>query len=206
MATADPEKNDLDMVTEPSIETATILQRIATGDSLAVEDCLQRYSGLVWSLSRRWLSNSADAEDASQEIFLEIWKKAKSFDPSRSSEAAFVTLITRRRLIDRLRRTSSTASTLNMSAIEFDVAEEATVQPAELADEAGKALRCIERLSSEQKQVIELSIHHGCSHSRIAERLSLPLGTVKSFARRALLQLKDCMAKSAMVTSDGGVL
>ncbi|KAA1261807.1 ECF RNA polymerase sigma factor SigK [Rubripirellula obstinata] len=210
MATVNPEKNILNMVTETAIEPATILQRIAAGDSLAVEDCLQRYGGLVWSLSRRWLSNSADAEDASQEIFVEIWKKAKSFDPSKSSEAAFVTLITRRRLIDRLRRTSSTANTLNMSAIEYDVPEEVTVQPAELAaelaDEADKALRCIERLSSQQKQVIELSIHHGCSHTHIAERLSMPLGTVKSFARRALLQLKDCMAKSAVVTAEGGTL
>ena len=192
--------------TESQAEPDSILQRIAAGDSGAVEDCLQRYGGLVWSLSRRWLANNADAEDASQEVFVEIWKKANRFDPSKSSEAAFVTLITRRRLVDRLRKTSSTANTMVMSAIDFDVPQEVTVQPAELADEAGKALRCIGKLSSEQQQVIQLSIHHGCSHRIISDRLSMPLGTVKSFARRALLQLKDCMAKPAISTTDGGAV
>ncbi len=184
----------------------TILQRIALGDETAVEDCLQQYGGLVWSLANRWLTNTTDAEDAAQEIFVEIWKKAKSFDPCQAAESTFVTLIARRRLIDRLRRSSASMDTLSISAVEFDIPEQVTIEPLELADEANKALACVRRLSAEQQQVIELSIYRGFSHSHIAERLAMPLGTVKSFARRSLLQLRECMNKTAWITTEGGAL
>jgi RNA polymerase sigma-70 factor (ECF subfamily) len=184
----------------------TILQRVATGDESAVEDCLQRYGGLVWSLASRWLNNTADAEDAAQEIFVEIWKNAKSYDPCQAAESTFVTLIARRRLIDRIRRNSSAVDTLSISAKEFELPAEVTIEPVELADEANKALACVRRLSTEQRQVIELSIYRGFSHSHIAERLTMPLGTVKSFARRALLQLRECMNHAAWATTKGGAL
>lgn len=191
---------------EPATESPTILQRIAMGEPAAVEDCLHQYSGLIWSMAKRWLPNSADAEDGCQEIFLEIWKKADSFDPTKSGEVTFITLIARRRLIDRMRRSSGSVNTLSISAIEFEIPDDVTMQPSELADEAGKAFACVKKLSAKQQQVIQLSIHDGLSHGVIAERLSMPLGTVKSFARRALLQLRDCMNRPALLTSEGGAL
>ena len=69
-----------------------ILNRIATGDSTAVQDCLKTYGGLVWSLARRMLRNSDDAEDVVQEIFVDIWKNAERFDASQSSETTFVAM------------------------------------------------------------------------------------------------------------------
>lgn len=187
-------------------ESPTILQRIAVGEQAAVEDCLHQYSGLIWSMAKRWLPNSADAEDACQEIFVEIWRKADSFDSAKSGEVTFITMIARRRLIDRVRRRSVGVDTLSISAIEFEIPDDVTVEPSELADEASKALACVKKLSAEQQQVIQLSVHHGLSHRIIAERLAMPLGTVKSFTRRALLQLRDCMNRPALVTSEGGAL
>src|SRR5215813_5986353 len=85
---------------QPAPELA-LLARVASGDRGAVRDCIARYGGLVWSIARRF--EGADAEDAVQEIFLDLWKSAARFDPRIASESAFVAMITRRRLIDRRR-------------------------------------------------------------------------------------------------------
>lgn len=181
----------------------TILQRIAAGDATAVDECLEQYGGLVWSLAKQLTRNQDDAEDAAQEVFVELWQKAHAFSPSKSSETTFIAMVARRRLIDRLRRDERQPMTASVSSDAIDLSEPAAVDPAELADEAAKAARCLEKLSKEQQGVITLSVHHGLSHKLIAEKLSMPLGTVKSYARRALLQLRDCMMRSA-VASNGG--
>src|ERR1041385_2281154 len=85
---------------QPAPELA-LLARVAGGDPRAVRDCIARYGGLVWSIARRF--EAADAEDAVQEIFLDLWKSAARFDGRIASEAAFVAMIARRRLIDRKR-------------------------------------------------------------------------------------------------------
>ena len=84
--------------------TSTILQSVADGNAAAVDECLGKYGGLVWSLARRLCPRHEDAEDAVQEIFVEIWRNAAKFDPEIASEATYVTMIARRRLIDRNRR------------------------------------------------------------------------------------------------------
>ena len=86
-----------------SVPTSSIFARIAGGDESAVKECMDAYGGLVWTLARRFTDSVADAEDASQEIFLEIWKSAGRYDPSMGKEATFIATIARRRLIDRMR-------------------------------------------------------------------------------------------------------
>ena len=82
----------------------TFLERIAAGDPLAVDGCLEKYRGLVWSIARRFAGNHADAEDAVQEVFVELWRHAGRFDPAVAAESTFVATVARRRLIDRHRR------------------------------------------------------------------------------------------------------
>ena len=89
----------------------TILQRVARADAAAVDECLNAYGGLVWSLARRLCRKHEDAEDAVQEIFVEIWRKAEKFDPDVASESTYITMIARRRLIDRFRRRSREPNT-----------------------------------------------------------------------------------------------
>jgi len=83
----------------------TVLRRIAGGDSAAVRECIDRYGALIWSLARRLSRSSPDAEDATQEIFLDLWRNAGRFDESKGSEKLFIAMLARRRLIDRLRKT-----------------------------------------------------------------------------------------------------
>lgn len=185
------------METSETLPTVSALQRIARGDASAVDDCLEQYGGLVWSLSRRYCRADADAEDAAQEIFVELWKNAGRFDPAKASEATFVSMIARRRLIDRHRRGQSSPDTVSIQESVFDVSRGSDIDRVELSDEAAKAAGCMEKLSTNQQEILTRSIHHCEPHASIAKTLKMPLGTVKSYARRGLLQLRECMERPA---------
>lgn len=169
-----------------------ILNRISAGDSDAVQDCLKTYGGLVWSLARRMLRNSEDAEDVVQEIFVDIWKNAERFDPSQSSETTFVAMIARRRIIDRIRYSARriSADSLEDVLVEPTNRGDQTMQTSVEANEAAKALAA---LRPEQQQVLQLSIVEGLSHQEIADATGMPLGTVKTHARRGILQAREIL-------------
>jgi RNA polymerase sigma-70 factor (ECF subfamily) len=167
-----------------------ILKRIAAGDKTAVQDCLDTFGGIVWSLARRMSPNTDDAEDAVQEIFLDVWKNAERFDEAQASETTFIAMIARRRLIDRLRKTYRQPNT--------DSLEDILTEPTKGGDpdvqfciEAKEAAKAMKSLRPEQRQVLHLSIVQGFSHQEIADALQLPLGTVKTHARRGLLQVRE---------------
>ena len=176
-----------------SIES--VLAQVAKREPESLNYCIERYGNLVWSLARRYSPSQADAEDAVQEIFLEIWQKADRFNPTLSAETTFVTMIARRRLIDRYRKQSRLVETTS-SESDFDEQPDLSGSAsAELMDEAAKATRCLDSLVSNQRDILRKSIHEGKSHSQISTELQMPLGSVKSFARRGLIQLRQCMDK-----------
>ena len=172
--------------------TQTTLQKIAAGDQSAVQDCLKSYGGLVWSLARRMLRNQDDAEDAVQEIFLDIWKNAGRFDPAQASETTFVAMIARRRLIDKIRHTQRriSADSIDEVLAEPSTRDDKVMQTNVEAREAAKAL---DQLRPEQRQVLQLSIVHGLSHQEIADSIGMPLGTVKTHARRGIIQVREIL-------------
>jgi len=168
------------------------LERVGRGESGAADELLDRFGGLVWSLARKLSSTESDAEDAAQEIFLDIWKSASRYDPSVAAEATFVAMIARRRLIDRRRKAGRRPDEVG---IVEEAEPDATRVPldaadAELADDAREAM---EGLSDEQQRVLQLSIFHGLSHDRIARATQMPLGTVKTHARRGMIRLRGLL-------------
>jgi RNA polymerase sigma-70 factor (ECF subfamily) len=169
-----------------------ILKRIASGDREAVASCLDEYGGLVWSIARKMLRNTDDAEDAVQEIFIDIWKNAGRFDEKLSSETTFVAMIARRRIIDRIRRTSRriAADSLEDIVTEPQLRDDRKVQLSVEAEEAAVVLRA---LKPEQQQVLQLSIVQGLSHQEIADVTGIPLGTVKTHARRGIIQAREML-------------
>jgi RNA polymerase sigma-70 factor (ECF subfamily) len=172
----------------------TILDKIAAGQPEALERCLTRYGSLVWSLARRWSPTFADAEDATQEIFTDLWRAAPRFDPRREpSEATFVAMIARRRLIDRYRKQTRQPNT---TELEHSLTVPASMQPdrLELGEEAGRVRELLEQLRPEERHVLELTFFHGLSQSEISQRIQLPLGTVKTHARRGLIRLRELAA------------
>ena len=174
-----------------STPARSIFARIADGDSTAVKECMDTYGGLVWSLARRFSDSAADAEDATQEIFLEIWKSAARYDASMGKESTFITTIARRRLIDRLR-----ASSRRPVAEEYNDAIAVDPQSvdggaATVAVDIDIAQRALARLGEDQREILMLGIVEGLTHSEIALRTGKPLGTVKTQMRRGLIKVRE---------------
>jgi RNA polymerase sigma-70 factor (ECF subfamily) len=165
---------------------------MASGDPAAVRECMDRYGSLVWSLARRLSRSASDAEDAAQEIFLDIWRSASRYDASRGSDKVFVATIARRRLIDRMRKKSGEPPMEPSEALEWVAWSDPASLP-ETAIDAAHAARALGELRPEQRQVLELGLMHGFTQSEIASRLSMPLGTVKSLMRRGLLRVRELM-------------
>jgi len=170
-----------------------VLERVAAGDPAAVKECMDRFGGLVWTLARRALPTAQDAEDAMQEIFTEIWLSANRYDQNRGSETVFIATITRRRLIDRLRKQGRRPFTESMDNEALHL-EGNIGQNAEVAAEAALAARAVTRLKPAQQKVLELGLLRGFSHSEIAQRTGMPLGTVKTQMRRGLIRVRELMS------------
>ena len=172
-----------------------LLDRVASGGAGSAEALLDRYGGLVWSLARRFCADRAEAEDAVQEIMVEVWKSVKQgrFDASKGSETTFVATIARRRLIDRLRRRR-----IKTSELVSDVASAKSVPtPAnELTEEARAASEVLEKLSESQQTAIRLSVLHGLTHEEVAQATGMPLGTVKTHIRRGLIRMREMLASA----------
>ena len=155
--------------------SSSVLQRIAGGDSAAVRECIEQYGPLVWSIARRLSRSPSDAEDATQEIFLDIWRSASRFDASQGSDKVFIAMIARRRLIDRLRKTSAEPPMDPVEALE-SVAGQTPARRRKLPSRPSKPTRALAELRPEQRQVLELGLLHGLSQSEIAARLSIAPG------------------------------
>ncbi len=178
------------MVAQPdaSPPAPALLARVAAGDRAAINDVIATYGSLVWSLARRF--DPANADDAVQEIFLDLWKSAARFDPAVASEVTFVAMIARRRLIDR--RRSLSRRPVAESVDQWPAVADGASSP-DVRAEAAEAARALDQLRPEQRQVLVLSTCHGLSHGEIASQTGMPLGTVKAHVRRGLLAIRAAL-------------
>ena len=174
----------------PSRTDEPLLTQVARGDRGAAERVLDTYKGLVWSLAKRALETEADAEDATQEIFMEVWKSASRYDGSIASEATFIAMIARRRLIDRRRKIGRrpTEEAIYEDSSSAEIPSSMSEEDQETARIARDAMT---ELSQDQQRVLQLSIFHSQSHEKIATATGMPLGTVKTHARRGLIKLRS---------------
>lgn len=172
------------------IKSLNILKRISEGDNRAVNDCLDKYGKLVWSLARKFTRTREDAEDAVQEIFIDIWKYAARFDAAKSPEGAFVTLIARRRLIDRIRKSKTQPQTVLFESAWTNQASDAD-KKLQMRVEMKFVIEALEKLSLHEKQILQMAIYGGMTHSEIAKTVGLPLGTIKSQLRRGFQKIRN---------------
>lgn len=181
-----------------------ILPRVARGDAEAVQSCLDRYGNLVWSIALRWSGNRADAEDAVQDIFVELWKTAERFDPSKGSESTFIAMIARRRLIDRRRSAQREAERRAPGEVDLDALASEAHHELERHGEAILAAKAFRELPEERKKVLHLSIYEGMTHEQISSDTGLPIGTVKSHLRRGLNSIRNRLKTSNESTEGKG--
>ena len=175
---------------------STILPRIAQGDENAVAECMKQYGNLVWMLAKKYTQTIEDAEDAVQEIFTEVWQNAGRFDSEKASEVTFISLIARRRLIDRLRKVYRQPNVLSIDEI-FEVQPNGFETEIHTQIEAKKAVAAMREIRTEQRELMLLTIFEGMSHGEIAEKTNLPLGTVKTHIRRGFESVRKIMSRDS---------
>ncbi len=169
-----------------------ILERLADGDSGAMTELVEKYGDLIWSLARRYFGTSPIAQESVQEAFLSLWSSAGRFRPGRGSELTFVLTVARRRMVDQIRREARFSNSVPLMGDEVDQALDGQVRlEAELASIRVRPL--LDMLSDNEREILSLSLYEGYSHSEIAERLNMPIGTVKTRIRRSLIRMRAAL-------------
>ncbi|MFC8369625.1 MULTISPECIES: sigma-70 family RNA polymerase sigma factor [unclassified Streptomyces] len=180
------------------MEADELLMLVAGGDQKAFEDLYGLVSGPVYGLVRRVVRDPAQSEEVAQEVLLELWRSAARFDPGRGSALSWVLTLAHRRAVDRVRSARAAGEREQREARRgpgpaFDqVAEEV-----EAGLEREWVRRCLDRLTALQRQSVTLAYYDGYTYREVAERLSLPLGTVKTRMRDGLTRLRDCLGGAA---------
>ncbi|MFM7133410.1 MAG: RNA polymerase sigma factor [Planctomycetota bacterium] len=173
------------------------MQRIAAGDERAVEELYSRFGTLVYQSAKQVLRSQVETDDAVQEVFVRLWRTADRFDPNRAKLVTWVMLITRRHLIDRIRRQSVRPDRANLDESRGDaggaVARPGDDRPGTVEASEGqeRLRRQLARLPELQRTVIERAYFQGYGLREIATQLNSPLGTVKSALSRGLAKLRE---------------
>lgn len=180
-----------------------LLHQVAEGNPQAVRELLNRYGGLVYALARRFTLEPSEVDDAVQDVFAALWQNAGRFDPRIAPEDTFVSMVARRRLIDRRRR----ALRRNQGRLDADTSLMGDGPPpeprAQSTEETERVLACLAALRPDQQTCLRLSVD-GKSHEQIARITGLPLGTVKTHVRRGLLALREALEKDKARAASGG--
>jgi RNA polymerase sigma-70 factor (ECF subfamily) len=162
----------------------------SSGDPRALAEVYSRWSALVHTLALRSLGDPGEAEDVTQQVFVAAWRSRGTFDPNRSRVPAWLVGITKHAIADAI------AARVRLAELtERLEGEEQTRQESDLADRLLVADE-LKRLPAEAQQVVRLAFFDGLTHLQIAERLGLPLGTVKSHIRRSLTRMRDRLGVS----------
>ena len=185
--------------TAKQIADREMIARIGRGDQSAFSALYDRLSGPLYSLAVKMLGDAGDAQDALQDVFLQIWSRAATYDPEQSSVFSWTVLLTRSRVIDRLRargrRSRVVVGSIDDKENHTDVADASTIESAadtaNKNDEAARMRSVLNNLPTEQREAIELAFFGHLTHHEIAARLGQPLGTVKARIRRGLLKLRQ---------------
>jgi RNA polymerase sigma-70 factor (ECF subfamily) len=173
---------------------ARLISRIAEGDDSAFTLLYQRFSSSLYGMAFRMMNDAKEAEDVLQEGFTYIWRKAASYDATRSSPFAWAVMIVRNKAIDRLRVRQRLERLRDKVAKEgsfYQEKDESSANEPGLRERGVLVRSALQQIPLEQRQALEFSFFGGLTHEQIAERLATPLGTIKARIRRGLLRLRD---------------
>jgi RNA polymerase sigma-70 factor (ECF subfamily) len=174
--------------TVTTFDDAAVAADLRDGHEPALEALYKRFGGLVYTLALRGLASQSDAEDVTQQVFLAAWNARANFSESSGSLSSWLVGITKHKIVDRLRVREREQKVVDVVTV---AAEEPHVDDVALVADKLVVREEITRLGEPQQTIIELAFYHDLTHAQIAERLGLPLGTVKSHIRRSLDRLRN---------------
>ena len=172
---------------------APLLQRVASRDRVAFHQLYVAASPRLFGIALSLTRDRQTASDALQDAMIQIWQKAGRFDPARGSGEAWMTGVLRFRALDLLaagKRRGAENADLDGAT---EIIDEAALERLESTTAGDRLRQCLEALEHKNRHSIILAYVHGYSHSQIARRLEIPLGTVKAWIRRGLSALKACV-------------
>jgi len=182
---------------ESQTTDADLVRAVARGDEKAYASLYDRYASILLGLLIRILHSRAEAEDVLQDVFLQVWQRAKNFDETRGRAFTWLVTLTRSRAIDRLRSLASRDRVAEESVREVpvNVASDA-VADAMRAEQSETISRALAELPEEQRRTISLAYFDGLTQTEIADRTGEPLGTVKTRTRAGLKKLRDLLSRA----------
>ena len=177
-----------------SPDLVDLLDGVARGDRRALSELYERTSAKLYGICLRLLGSEAEAQDALQDAYVTVWQKAARFDASKASPITWLCVLARNKAIDRLRRQPVVGGELE-EALAVPDSGLSALELVEQAQEADRLSRCLEELEERSRAMIRAAFLEGATYSQLAERESVPLGTMKSWIRRGLQRLRGCLER-----------
>ena len=178
--------------TEGPSDVDLLLGRVARGDSHAFAQLYDELSSAVFGLARRVVRDPTRAEDVTQEVFLEVWRKAARFDSSLGKAKTWVMTIAHRRAVDAVRRSEAQKRQDHHGAPD-EVSHDEPADSLITAEEHGAVRECMETLTDLQLESVRLAYFNGYTYNEVATLLEKPLPTIKTRMRDGLIRLRDCL-------------
>ena len=185
----------LDTGSEEGRRLAETLGAVARGDGAAMADLYDRTSAKLFGICLRLLGSRAEAEEALQETYVTVWRKAATFDAAKASAITWLAVLARNKSIDRLRRRRPGTTAGLDEAADIPDSGASALDLLEDAQERERLSDCLEELEDRAGQAIRAAFLDGASYSDLAAREGVPLGTMKSWIRRGLLRLRGCLER-----------
>ncbi len=170
-----------------------LLARTGAHDERAFAELYRRASGRLFGVCLRILRDGGDAEEVLQEVFITVWRRAGSFDPARAAAITWLVTLARNKAIDRLRQRGNSAPDDSIDLEQLADDRGGQSEEAEADQDYQRLLRCMEELDPKQKRSIREAFFTGATYMELARRCQVPVGTMKSWIRRALVQLRTCL-------------
>lgn len=183
---------ELRVVAPEGDDVEGLLGDVARGDSRAFERLYDAMGAVVFGLARRVIRDPERAEDVAQEVFLEVWRKAPTFDRAKGSAKTWILTITHRRAVDAVRRVE-TSRKYEAQVVAGDVDPDAPGEALLQAEEHGAVRDCLKGLTDLQQESIQLAYYQGYTYNQVATLLDKPLPTIKTRMRDGLIRLRDCL-------------
>ncbi|WP_436772801.1 ECF RNA polymerase sigma factor SigK [Yinghuangia sp. YIM S09857] len=175
------------------------LRATACGDEGAFAEVYDVVAGPVYRLVRGVVRDPAQSEEVAQEVMLELWRTAARFDPAKGSAWTWALTLAHRRAVDRVRAEEAERHRRDRAAAQGTARPyDDVVEQVEANFEQRQVRRCLHGLTELQRESVTLAYYGGLTYREVAERLALPLGTVKTRLRDALIRLRDCLGVSAL--------
>jgi len=184
----------LGRMASPALDLNDALVRCSRGERAALRTIYDSEAPRMLGVAMRLLHRRALAEEAVHDTFMRIWQKADSFDETRGNARSWIYAVLRNRALNILRGESRTDLVEDFEPMGLASREEDAEAAMLRLSDSGTLRRCLETLEPTRRKAITLAYIHGLTHGELAGRLGVPLGTVKSWIRRSLVTLRECMA------------